>query len=485
MSEPSGGWDRRRFLSGLGLLAVPAVLPAAAHASPYTTAPPGRGGSGRLVVLGTVLHFLDDPGDPGDEQAWEVFEDGALVVEDGLVSWVGLADALPAAYRGGAEVVDHRGRLIVPGFVDCHVHYSQVDSLASYGKHLLDWLDEYVYPVEARFGDRGHADVVAGFFLDRLLAAGTTTASVHPTLHPESVDAFFTEAHRRNLRMLCGKVLMDDPSHSPEFLLDASVEQAQQQTLDLINRWHGKGRLGYSLTPRFALTSTPELLTMVAEVWDHCPDLWLQTHAAENRIGTQMVLKKFPGRSYIDVYDRFRLLRPRSLYAHCIHIDDRDRALLADTGASIAFCPTSNLFLGSGLFDLHAARAAGVKVGLGTDIGAGTSYSLLETLNEAYKVGSLQDHPLSAYRGFYLATLGGAQALALDDKIGNFTPGKEADFVVLDWTATPELTRRTEVATTFTERLFALMTLGDDRAVHSTHIMGQRHHDRSTAPASN
>ncbi len=321
---------------------------------------------------------------------------------------------------------------------------------------------------------------MASFFLDRMLAAGTTTASVFPTVHANSVDAFFAEAERRNLRVLCGKVLMDREPHAPSHLRDLSVAQAREQTLDLIARWHGRGRLGYSITPRFAPTSTEQLLQMVGQLRQERPDLWLQTHAAENRAEVDLVRTMFNARSYIDVYDRFGLLGPRSVFAHCVHIDDQDRTRLAATHSSIAHCPTSNLFLGSGLFQLAEARGARVQVGLGTDIGGGTSYSLLQTLNEAYKVQALQGKRLSAARGFYLATLGGARTLQLDQQIGNFQPGKEADFVVLDWAATPVLARRTEVATSFQERLFALMTLGDERAVAATYVMGKRHH---SAPA--
>ncbi len=473
--EPRGPvWNRRNFLASLGVLAAPTVLASPARAQPI-------GGKGRMLVLGCVLHFLDDPGDATDAGPWELFEHGALVVEDGHIAWVGDRHAVPARHRGGA-VLDYGDRLIVPGFVDCHVHYSQVDVIASYGKQLLDWLQTYVFPVEAQFGDADHARKIAGFFLDRLLACGTTTASVFPTVHTESVDAFCTEAHRRELRMLCGKVLMDREPFAPSFLRDPDVDTARTQTLELVDRWHGVGRLGYSLTPRFAPSSTEAMLRMVGELRVQRPDLWLQTHLAENTAEVELVHELFGGRSYLDVYDRYNLLGPRSLFAHCVHIDDRDRARLAETASTIAFCPTSNLFLGSGLFDLHHARAAGVAVGLGTDIGAGTSYSILQTLNEAYKVLALQGQPLTGHRGFYLATLGGAQALSLADRIGNFTPGKEADFVVLDWTATPELARRTRVAKTFTERLFALMTLGGDRAVHATHVLGRRHHSAHTVP---
>ncbi|MFI9403828.1 guanine deaminase [Nocardia sp. NPDC052316] len=434
------------------------------------------------VYRGTVLHFLRDPGADDDPDAWELFEDGALAVGiDGRVRWVGDWSALPDQHRGA--VVDHRGKLIVPGFVDTHIHYSQYDMIASFGARLEDWLQEYVFPTERKFADADYADRIAGLFLDTLLACGTTTASVYPTVHPTSVDAFFAQARRRGMRMTCGKVLMDKQPDAPDFLADAGVPQAEDETRQLIARWHRTDRLTYAITPRFAPSSSAEQLAMAGRLLRDFPDVALQTHAAESRPETASVLARFTdARSYLDVYDQAGMLGPRSIFGHCIHIDDQDRSRLADTGAAIAFCPTSNLFLGSGLFDFAAARDAGVRVGLGTDCGAGTSYSMLRTLNEAYKVIMLKESTkpphsrtsLSALRGFYLATLGGAEALHLDDHIGNFRPGKEADFLVLNWTATPTLAHRTTRARTFQERLFAQMILGDDRSVEATYLMGRR-----------
>ncbi|MGI5484815.1 guanine deaminase [Streptomyces lavendofoliae] len=432
------------------------------------------------VFRGSVLHFLDDPGETDDPTAWELFEDGALVVDDeGKVVFAGHAWAVPSRLRTGAVTVDHQGYLIVPGFVDTHVHVSEADIIASYGEQLLQWLQRYAFPAEARFGDPAYARAMCAFALERMLAAGTTTASVHTSLHPGSVDAFFEQAQQRNLRMLGGKVLMDRESTTPDYLRDDSVQAAETQTRELIDRWHGRGRLGYSISPRLALTCTEDMLTMVARLHRERPDVWIQTHAAENPQEIAQVREIYGGRSYIDVYDRFGLLTDKSLFAHCVHIDDADRARMAATGSSIAFCPDSNMFLGSGLFDIEAAWRQGVTVGLGSDIAGGTSYSQLYQLNHAYKVAQLRGGRLSAYRGFYLATLGGARALRLDEHIGSFRPGKEADFTVLDFTATPVLAHRTEAADTFTERLFALMVLGDEQAVAATYVLGRPAYERS------
>ncbi|PXX62195.1 guanine deaminase [Nocardia tenerifensis] len=439
------------------------------------------------VYRGTLLHFLRDPGRDDDPDAWELFEDGALAIgSDGRVRWAGDWSALPDRHR--ARVVDYRGRLIVPGFVDTHIHYSQYDMIASFGAQLQDWLQEYVFPVERKFGDRDYAERISGLFLDALTACGTTTAGVYPTVHSVSVDAFFAQARARGMRMVCGKVLMDKQPDAPEFLSDAGVPQAEEQTRRLIERWHKTDRLTYAITPRFAPSSSDEQLAMAGRLLREFPDIAMQTHLAESRPETASVLARFTNaRSYLDVYDRAGLVGARSVFAHSVHIDDQDRSRLAAAGAGIAFCPTSNLFLGSGLFDFAAARSAGIRVGLGTDCGAGTSYSMLRTLNEAYKVIMLKESTkpesrrttLSALRGFYLATLGGAEALHLDDHIGNFRPGKEADFVVLDWTATPILTHRTEIARDFPELLFAQMILGDDRSIEATYVLGHRAYSRT------
>ncbi|MFZ3321879.1 MAG: guanine deaminase [Usitatibacter sp.] len=420
---------------------------------------------------GALLHFLSDPGDGAGRDSYEYLEDGALVVENGCVSAVGHAQSLLPGLPAGTHVVDHSGSLMLPGFVDTHIHYSQSDIIASPGRDLLDWLERYTFPAESRFGDPAHAAEVAEFFLDELLRNGTTTALVFASVHRASVDAFFEAASRRDLRMLAGKVLMD--RNAPGALLD-TAQSGYRESSELIERWHRRARLEYAITPRFAVTSSEEQLALSGRLAREHPGMPIQSHVAENSGEIAWVRKLFPDcRSYLDVYDRHGLLRERAVYAHCIYLDDEDRDRMARSGAAAAFCPTSNLFLGSGLYDIAKADAAGMKTSIATDVGGGTSFSMLRTLDEAYKVSQMTGHRLSSLRAFYFATLGGARALGLDDRIGSFCEGREADFIVLDPAATPLLARRTRMAVSLEERLFVLMTLGDDRAVAQTYIRGQ------------
>lgn len=418
-----------------------------------------------------IFHCLSDPGPHADEAAVQHIEDGLLVVEDGRVANIGAAEDLLATLPDAVQVEDRRGCLIVPGLIDCHVHFSQVDIIASYGEKLLDWLNRYAYPAEIRFSDKEYARSVADFFLDELLRNGTTTAAVFATVHPQSVDALFAAADERNMRLIAGKVLMDQ--QCPEELRD-DPQSAYDDSRTLIEKWHGKGRLGYAITPRFALTSSEEQLAAAGRLATEYPDTWVHTHLAENQEEVDQIEKQFPwSRSYLDVYDHFGLVRQRSIFAHCLYLDDADRSSMAGKGAAAAFCPTSNLFLGSGLFDLDSMSGAGVRVGLATDVGGGTSMSLLRTMSEAYKVLHLQGQSLPASRALYLATLGAAEALCLDDKIGNFVAGKEADFIVLDTKASHITARRAASAESLEELLFALIFLGDDRNVAATYVMGQ------------
>ena len=423
------------------------------------------------ALRASIMHCLADPGEESDDSAWEYFDDGLLVVDGGHIVKAGEADALLADLPAGTPVRDYGGKLIVPGFIDCHVHFPQLDIIGSYGAQLLDWLNQYAFPEEAKFADPDYAREVARAFVDEMLANGTTTALVFGTVHAHSADAIFEAADARGLRLIAGKVLMD--SNCPSDLRD-DADTAYADSKALIERWHGKGRLGYAITPRFALTSSSEQLAAAGRLAREFPDVWVHTHLAENMDEVEEIARLFPdNRSYLDVYEQHGLLRERAVFAHCLHMDAQDRTSMANAGGAAAFCPTSNLFLGSGLFDLSSMRAAGIRCGLGTDVGGGTSLSLLKTASEAYKVLHLQEQALPAARALYLATLGAAQALYLDDKIGNFAPGKEADFVVLDFEGSNLTRRRTAAASTIEEKLFALITLADDRNIAATYVNGE------------
>ena len=426
------------------------------------------------AVRGSLLDFTDDPAFSGSAHRWE--EDGLLVVEQGKIRAAGAYAALAPGLAPGTPVIDRRGRIISPGFIDTHIHYPQTDMIASPAEGLLPWLDTWTFPAERRFGDLAHARAAAGFFLDELLRCGTTTAMVYCSVHPESAEAFFAESEARNMRMAAGKVLMD--RHCPDFLCE-SAEQGAQASADLIRKWHGRGRQMVAITPRFAATSTPQQLQLAGELARAHPDTFVQTHVAENTDEIAWVRALYPeARSYLDVYERYGLLRPRAMYAHCIWLDDADRDRMAATGAAAALCPTSNLFLGSGLFDVKSADRARMTLTLATDVGGGTSFSMLETMNEMYKVARMTGTHLSALRLFYLATLGGARGMRLEGTIGSFAPGAEADFLVLDPRATPLLARRTQQAQSLEELLFALAILGDDRVVETTYVAGKALHER-------
>jgi len=433
----------------------------------------------RKAFRGSILHFLIDPGENNNEHAYSFFEDGLMLIENGLVLEIGHYAELHPLLPTETFIADYSGKLILPGFIDTHIHFPQTDVIAAPGTQLLDWLERYTFPAERCFEDRGHGTEVAEFFVDELLRNGTTSALVFGTVHRQSMDAFFEVAERRNLRMVAGKVLMD--RHCPEYLRD-TPDSAFADSVALIERWQGQGRLGYAITPRFAITSSEAQLARVGELAYTYPEVHIHSHLAENRAEVAWVRELFPwSRSYLDVYDHYGLLRERAVYAHCIHLDENDRQRMVNSGSTAAFCPTSNLFLGSGLFDLAGARQSGLQVGIATDVGGGTSFSMLRTLGESYKIAQLQGYTLSPLLAFYMATLGNALSLGLDKYIGNLLPGKEADFIVIDQDSTPLKARRMRNATSLAERLFILMTLGDDRAVEATYVLGEMLHHRTQA----
>jgi guanine deaminase len=429
------------------------------------------------AIRGAFLDFIADPFYGDEAASVRYIPDGLLVIAEGKIFELGDYDSLQRKYTN-LPIIDYTGKLIMPGMIDTHIHYPQYEMIASYGEQLLEWLNKYTFPTEAKFRDKTYAQKIASLFLDELLRNGTTTALVFATVHPDSVDAFFEEADRRNLRMICGKVLMD--RHAPDYLTD-SAETAYSDSKRLIEKWHNHNRLLYAVTPRFAITSTPAQLKVAGQLLAEFPDVYLHTHLSENRKEVAWVAELFPdSQGYLDVYDQAGLVGSRSVFAHGIHLTEAEFSRLSAAKAAISFCPTSNLFLGSGLFKLHEAKSSQrpVKVGLGTDVGAGTSFSLLHSANAAYKVVQLQQQSLSAFKALFLATLGGARALSLEDKLGNFDPGKEADFIVLNLQATPLMAIRnanfpSQFLTDLADSVFGLIILGDDRAIQAVYVAGE------------
>ena len=414
-----------------------------------------------------------------DDDGRAVFDtDGLLVTGPDaagrrVVIAVGDHDALVARFPG-VPVTHLPGRILAPGFLDLHIHYPQTDVIGSPAEGLLPWLEHYTFPHEARFSEATYATDVATFFLDELARNGVTTALTFATSHPTSVNALFTEARQRGLRLITGKVLQD--RHSPDGVRD-QTEQSLIDTEALINRWHGVDRLGYAITPRFAPSCSEAQLTGAGELAARYPDVWIQSHVSENLDEVRWARELFPAsRSYLAVYDDHGLMRERAVYAHCIHFDDDDRALMRDTGTAAAVSPTSNLFLGSGFFDYAGAERVGFRYGLASDVGGGTSFSPFHTMLAAYTAGregqTKAGLSLSPQHLWWQHTAGAAQALGLGGVVGNLQPGHEADFIVLNPAATPLLARRTAQAQTLDELLFAMIVLGDDRLVEKTIISG-------------
>ncbi|NQU69486.1 MAG: guanine deaminase [Rhodospirillales bacterium] len=428
------------------------------------------------ILRGRVLTFNDDPASAGNDAAISYWERGAVVIEDGVIKTAGAFGDLSADLAPDAELVDYGDHLIVPGFIDAHVHYPQIHIIASYGAQLLDWLNTYTFPEEARFADKSVAATASKFFLDELVKNGFTTASVFCTSHPESVDAFFEESSRRNLRMIAGKVLMD--RNAPDQVCD-TAQSGYDQSRALIGKWHGKGRNLYAVTPRFAPTSSAEQLELAGVLYKENKGVYLQSHVSENIDEISWVAELFPDAdSYLDVYHRAGLLGPRTLYGHGVHFSDAEIQMAAETGTGIVHCPTSNLFIGSGLFDFNRLKQAGVAVALGTDVGGGTSLSPFATMKASYEIAQFHRYSLSPQEAFYTATLGGARTLHLDDRIGRIAAGFEADLTVIDLNSTPIIQNRMARADSLGDMLFAQIILADDRAIRATYADGQLVYDR-------
>ncbi len=421
------------------------------------------------LLLGQTLAFDADPFATPPEAAATWRRRGGVVVREGRIVAVGEADDLRRAHPR-AQIHDHGEALISAGFVDAHVHYPQTAIIASWGKQLIDWLNSYTFPEEMRFGDARFAAETAARYLDLVLACGTTTVASFCTVHPESVDAFFSEARARGLRALAGKTCMD--RNAPEGLLD-SAQSAYDDSRRLLEKWHGKDRLSYVITPRFAPTSTPEQLEALGALWAEHPECPMQTHLSEQLPEIDWVRRLFPeARDYLDSYERFGLLGENALYGHAIHLTGRERARLREVGAALIHCPTSNSFIGSGLFDMAGLTAEGQRIGLATDTGGGSSFSMLRTMAAAYEIGQLRGSALHPAQLWWLATQGSARALRLEGCIGNLAPGMEADLVILDLASTPAIAQRAARAESFWEQLFPTIMMGDERAVRAVWVNG-------------
>ncbi len=422
----------------------------------------------RTLLRGRVLSFCEEPQALDDDKAYRYWEDGEVEIEDGKIVSVGQFDG---AQQANTTIIDHSGKLILPGLVDPHIHFPQMQVIGSYAANLMEWLNTYTFAEEQRFADDAHAARIATRFFDELIRHGTTTAAAYCSVHPQSVDAFFGAAAERNMLMVGGKVMMD--RNAPEALRD-TPQSGYDDTRDGIAKWHGKGRAHYAITPRFAITSSPAQMEMAEALAREHPDLHIQTHVNENLDEVALAKELFPNLpDYLGIYERYNLLGPKTLLGHCIHLTHRECDLLAATRSVAVWCPTSNLFIGSGLFDHDRLHAHGARIAIATDVGGGTSYSMLRTLDEGYKVLQLRGQRLNPLRSFYMMTLGNARAMALDDRIGAIEVGRDADLVVLDARATPQMALRMEAVDTLANELFLLQTCGDDRAVVETYVAGR------------
>ncbi|MFC7705256.1 guanine deaminase [Plastorhodobacter daqingensis] len=428
------------------------------------------------LLLGQTLAFAGDPFQVGPEAARHEPQ-GAVLVRDGQIAAVGQADSLRKAHPA-AQIHDYGRALISAGFVDAHIHFPQTAIIASWGKRLIDWLNTYTFPEEMRFADPAYARAIAERTFDLTLANGTTTLCSYATIHPGSVDAFFAAAEARGLRALAGKTCMD--RNAPEGLRD-TAQSAHDDSRTLLERWHGRGRLSYVITPRFSPTSSPEQLEALGALWARYPDCLMQTHLSEQLDEIAWVRSLFPeARDYLDTYERFGLLGPNALYGHAIHLEPREKARLSEVGAAVVHCPTSNSFIGSGLFDMAGLASGGLRVGLATDTGGGSSFSMLRTMAAAYEIAQLRGQALHPAALWWLATCGSARALRLADRIGNLAPGMEADIAVIDLASTPAIAQRADRAESFWEALFPTIMMGDDRAIRAVWAGGRRVNLRAT-----
>ncbi|WP_166418401.1 guanine deaminase [Cochlodiniinecator piscidefendens] len=424
-----------------------------------------------VLLLGQTLSFTANPMHTSVDDAAHWQTHGAVLIEGGIIAAVGERDAMRARYPM-AKTVDYGDHLITAGFVDAHAHYPQTAIIASWGKRLIDWLSTYTFPEEMRFGDKTFATDIAQRYLDLTRANGTTTVATFCTIHPESVDAIFEAAEQRGQRIVAGKTCMD--RNAPDGLRD-TAQSGYDDSKALLQKWHGRERASYAITPRFSPTSTPEQLEAMGTLWAEHPDCLMQTHLSEQVDEIEWVKNLFPdARDYLDTYERFGLVGPGALMGHAIHLTPRERARMKDLDVSLVHCPTSNTFIGSGLFDMQGLTAEGHRIGLATDTGGGSSFSMLRTMAAAYEIGQLRGTALHPAQLYWLATQGSAQALRMEDKIGNIAVGMEADLTVLDLSSTPAIAQRSARANTPWEALFPTIMMGDDRAIKDVWINGKK-----------
>ena len=422
------------------------------------------------LLIGQTLAFAGNALTEGPAAARHSSR-GAVLVEGGIIRAVGEAGDLRNAHPD-ARVTDHGQALLSAGFIDAHVHYPQTAIIASWGKRLIDWLNSYTFPEEMRFADPAYCADIAGRYVDLALAQGTTSMCSYATIHPASVDAFFTAASARGMRVWAGKTCMD--RNAPEGLRD-TAQSAYDDSRRLLQAWHGRDRLSYVITPRFSPTSTPDQLAALGALWAEHPDCLMQTHLSEQTDEIAWVRGLFPqARDYLDTYEAFGLLGAGGLYGHAIHLTPRERARLREMGAALIHCPTSNTFIGSGLFDMAGLAAEGQRIGLATDTGGGSSFSMLRTMAAAYEVAQLRGQPLHPSALWWLATAGSAAALRAGDRIGNLAVGHEADIIAIDLASTPAIAQRATRASDIWEALFPTIMMGDDRAIAAVWIGGRR-----------
>ncbi|MGB3539736.1 MAG: guanine deaminase [Mesorhizobium sp.] len=426
-----------------------------------------------ILLRGRTLSFLRWPESIDDHAAYAYEEDGGLLIRDGKIAAAGPYAEVEKQAGEGAKKIDHRPHLILPGFIDAHVHFPQMQVIASYGAELLDWLNTYTFPEETKFSNAQHGRRIARLFLDEMVRHGTTTVAAYCSVHKASAEAFFEESHARNMLNIAGKVMMD--RNAPDGLLD-TPQSGYDDTKALIAEWHGKGRQHVAITPRFAITSSPEQMEMAEVLVSEFPGLHMQTHLSENHAEIAYTCELYPwARDYTDVYEHYGLLGQKSLFGHSIHLSEREADALSDSGSVAVFCPTSNLFLGSGLFEYqrYRSREKSLRIATATDVGGGTNYSMLRTMDEGYKVIALNGEKLNPFQSFWQITRGNAQALSVAENVGTLGEGTDADLVVLDARATPAMRLRMETVSTLAEELFLLQTLGDDRAVREVYVAGR------------